>query len=312
MKILVSGSLAFDKILDFPGRFSDHILPHKIHDLNVSFVTENLSENFGGTAGNIAFNLALLGAAPVILSSAGDDFQTYQYWLETKGADLSLVQILKDVPTAFATIMTDQGDNQITGLYLGAMNYPLPWTDRQIPSAELAIVAAGNTADMRRLLPLYRRRQTPFIFDPGQQLPALAPEDIRNGMTGAKIFISNDYELSLAMEKTGWREKDILNKAEILITTFGEKGSRILTQSEEIKIPAAETSEVKDPTGAGDAYRAGLAFGVLKKWPLLAAGRFASIIAAYAVENVGPQSQDFTLHSARARYAENFGEELPS
>lgn len=313
MKILVAGSLAFDKILDFPGRFSEHILPERIHDLNVSFVTDNLSENFGGTAGNIAYNLALLGATPIVLSSAGNDFQTYQYWLESKGVNLSLTSISAERPTGFVTVMTDRSDNQIAAVFLGAMGLPCGVRDEEIPNdASFAIVSPGNPEDMRRFPALFRKRKIPFAYDPGQQIPALSADDLRHGLEGAEIFISNDYELSLAMDKMSWQEKDILEKVKMLVTTYGEKGSRILSKDGEIKIPCAKTGEVKDPTGAGDAYRAGLIFALLKKWPPETAGRFAAITSAYAVEGIGPQFHEFTLHSARARYAENFRKELPS
>lgn len=312
MKILVSGSLAFDKILDFPGRFSEHILPDRTHDLNVSFVTDNLSENFGGTAGNIAYNLALLGLIPVVFSSAGNDFQPYQYWLDTKGVKLGLVRIVENVPTAFATIMTDRKDNQITALYLGAMNYPCNLPDDAVPQVKFGVVSAGNLNDMGRMIGLHRKRKTPFMFDPGQQTTSLSSEQLVNGMDGAEVFISNDYELSMVTDKTGLDTPQILQKSKMVVTTLGENGSRITTAKGTIDIPVAKVEEVKDPTGAGDAYRAGFIAGLLKKWPLEVSGRFAAVVAAYAVEGTGPQAHEFSFHSARARYAENFKKELPS
>jgi adenosine kinase len=312
MKVLVSGLVAFDKVLNFPGVFSDHILPNKVHDLNVSFVTENMSEHFGGTGGNIAYNLATLGLDPVLVASAGSDFQTYQYWLETKGVDLSLVRIIPDKVTAFVTVMTDRKDNQIAAAYYGAADEACAWEDQHIPKVPLAIVSPGNADDMRRFPALFRKRKTPFIFDPGQQIPALSADDLRSGMEGARVLIANDYELSLVMEKTGWTEEEILKHAHMLVTTFGEEGSRVRTADRTLDIPAVRTPDVKDPTGAGDAYRSGLIYGMLKEWPLDIAGRFGSVMAAYAVEGVGPQFHEVSLHAARARYARSFGKELPS
>jgi len=312
MNILVSGSLAYDKIMTYPGRFSDHILPDKIHTLSVSFVTENLSEHFGGTAGSIAYNLGLLGERPTILAAAGNDFGPYREWLERAGADLSFVRVVPDKPTAFATIMTDRGDNQITALYLGTMAESCGVTADDLPRSPLAIIAPGNAEDMRRLPDMYRTRKIPFIFDPGQQVPSLSAEDLRNGIDGAKALIVNDYELSLIAEKTGWDEAKILKHAEILTVTLGEKGSRIRSGERRFDIPVAAVKKVLDPTGAGDAYRGGFIKGLLAGWPLDVVGRFAGITAAYAIEAHGPQGHHFTLHEARARYAQSFGEELPS
>ena len=313
MKVLISGSLAFDKILNFNGKFAEHILPEKIHNLNVSFMTENLSENFGGTAGNIAYNLALLDEEPMIVAAAGgSDFGPYRFWLESKGVDLSLVRIVNDKPTAFATIMTDLGDNQITAIYPGALAEPCDLKDEAIPATPIAVVAAGNVADMRRMIALHRSRGVPFVFDPGQQTPALSADDLRNGITGSNLFIVNDYEMQLVVEKTGWNEDQILEATEALVVTFGEKGSRIRTKKHSYDIPAAKVKEVKDPTGAGDAYRAGFVKGLLKGWPVEVIGKFAGVVAAFAIEGVGPQYHRFSFHEVMARYTENFGEELPA
>jgi adenosine kinase len=312
MKILVSGSLAFDKIMTYSGRFSDHVIPDKVHTLSVSFVTDNLSEHFGGTAGNISYNLALLGEHPEILSSAGNDFGPYREWLEHVGVDLSLVRIVPDKPTAFVTVMTDRYDNQISALYIGTMAESCEVDSSKLLPDSLAIVSPGNAEDMRNLPELYRKKGIPFIFDPGQQVPSLSGDDLKKGITGAKVLTLNDYELGLVLEKTGWSEEDILKHAEILVVTLGEKGSRIRTDEKTFDIPPAAVEKVSDPTGAGDAYRAGFIKGLIADWPLEVVGKFASIIAAYAVEVSGPQGHKFTFHEARARYASNFGEELPS
>lgn len=312
MNILVSGSLAYDKIMTYSGRFSDHILPDKVHTMSVSFVTDNLSEHFGGTAGNISYNLALLEERPMLLSTAGNDFGPYRDWLEHIGVDMDLVRIIPDKPTAFVTVMTDRYDNQISALYLGTMAESCELDAKKLPQVSMAIVSPGNADDMRNLPKLYREKNIPFIFDPGQQVPALSSDDLKNGITGAKALTVNDYELGLVLEKTGWNEEDVLKRAEILVVTLGEKGSRIRTAEKTFDIQVAKTDKVVDPTGAGDAYRGGLIKGLIADWPLDVVGKFASIIAAYAVEVSGPQGHHFTPHEARARYAGNFGEELPS
>ncbi len=244
MEILVSGSIAYDRIMEYSGKFSDHILPGKIHTLNLSFVTENFRESFGGTAGNIAYGLAFLGEKPEILATAGKDFQLYREWLEKLKVGLNFVRIIADKPTGVVSIMTDRVDNQIAAVCLGAMAYPCKTDEDKIPSDALGIVAPGNVEDMRKLPDIYRRKNIPFIFDPGQQIVALSADDLRNGVNGAKILISNDYELALILEKTGWSEKDILSHAEMIITTLGEKGSRIQTREKNFEIPPAKAKEV--------------------------------------------------------------------
>lgn len=312
MKVLVSGSLAYDKIMTYPGRFSDHILPDKIHTLSVSFVTESLSEHFGGTAGNISYSLGLIGEHPAVLAAVGNDFGPYRDWLERAGVDLDFVRVVADKPTTFLTIMTDQGDNQITAVYIGAMAESCETQAGQLPADAMAIVAPGNVADMRRLPGIYRETSIPFVFDPGQQVPSLSADDLRNGIDGAKALLVNDYELSLIVEKTGWDEMEILKHAEILGVTLADKGSRIRTLEKTFDIPAATPGKVLDPTGAGDAYRAGFIKGLIADWNLDVIGRFAGIVAAYAIEAHGPQGHHFTFHEARVRYAQNFGHELPS
>jgi len=309
MHILVSGSLAYDKIMEYLGRFSDCIVPEKIHTLNLSFVTENIKEHFGGTAGDIAYGLALLGEKPEILAAVGRDFQLYREWLEKSGVGLNHLRIILDKPTTVSNIMADCANNQIATLCLGAMAHSCEIEKEKIPTDAIAIISPGNVDDMRRLPALYREKGVPFIFDPGQQIAALTANDLRNGITGAKIFISNDYELALVLEKTGWSEKDILSSAEMIITTLGEKGSRIQTQEKVLDIPIVKIKEVVDPTGAGDAYRAGLIKGIIQNWPIETAGRFGGVMAAYAIEAHGPQEYRTTFSEACARYREDFGTE---
>ncbi len=312
MRVLVSGSIAYDKIMEYAGCFSDHIMPGKIHTLNLSFVAENLEEHFGGTAGNIAYGLALLEEQPLILACAGRDFERYRDWLSRVGVDLSLVKIVPEKTTTVSHIMTDNADNQIAALSIGAMAHSCEVTPDDIPTQALAIISPGNIEDMRRLPGMYREKNISFIFDPSQQIAALSGEEIKNGITGAKALISNDYELSLVLQKTGWSEEDILKYAEMIITTLGKEGSRIRTREKTIDIPCARVDAAIDPTGAGDAYRAGFIKGLIMAWPLEIVGRFASVISAYAVEVNGTQEYSLTLAEARARYAQNFSEELPA
>ncbi|MFA6551093.1 MAG: carbohydrate kinase family protein [Patescibacteria group bacterium] len=311
MKILVSGSLAFDKIMNFPGRFADNILPDKVHSLSVSFEINNLQENFGGTAGNIAYNLAMLGEQPAILASVGRDFEDYRVWLSERGVDTSYIKVFAEEKTAFANIITDQADNQISAFYPGAMKNACDMEPEEKPEETLAIVAPGNTNDMVRLIKYYKERGISYIFDPGQQIPILSADDLRACLKGAKVFISNDYELSLAMKKTKLTEAEILANTEILVTTLGEKGSQIKTKDAGYSIPPAKPKNTSDPTGAGDAYRAGFIKGLIEGWPLEIAGRFASVVAVYTVEQYGTQTHQLNFESAAERYQENYKEELP-
>lgn len=310
MNILVSGSIAYDSIMDFPDHFSNHILPDKIHNLNVSFLIDGLKLNFGGTAGNIGYNLKLLGETPIIISAAGKDFEKYRQWMEDVGINFSNIKIIDNKFTALAHIITDKGDNQITAFYPGSMKYSGGKIKKKFLDNALAIVAPGFIGDMIEYPRVYKENNIPYIYDPGQQITTLSASQLRNGMEGAMIFISNDYELSLVMGKTGWSEKDITERVENLITTLGEKGSIIRTKKEKLEIPPAHPKAVKDPTGAGDAYRAGFIKGLINQWPMEKAGKLASVVSVYAVETYGTQVHKFNWEDIKARYRNNFNEEI--
>lgn len=311
--ILVSGSLAHDYIMDFPGYFRDHIIPEKLHALSVSFFINKMERNFGGTAGNIAYNLALLGEKPTILASAGNDFMAYSKWLIAKGIDISKVRKIAHLPTAGAYIMTDQADNQITGFYPGAMGVRYQGSgirSQVVKKAKLAIVAPGNLEDIRALVKVYKKYRAPYIFDPGQVITALTPQDLRNGIDGAEVFISNDYELEMVLKKTGWKKRDILRRVKVLVTTLGERGSVIEGGVGCWSIPPAKPKNVSDPTGAGDAYRAGFIKGLLLGLPYDKVGKLASTVAAYTVEKYGTQTHSFTWEDVLKRYRTNYKENL--
>jgi adenosine kinase len=310
MELLISGSLAFDRIMDFPGRFADHILPDKIHILNVCFTVNGLTEKFGGTAGNIAYTLALLGERPRILAAAGRDFAPYRQWLLQQGLPLEGIRIVEQELTASAYITTDRSDNQITGFNPGAMRHPcLP----ELPagSAALAIIAPGNLEDMENLSRGCRERGIPYLCDPGQAIPALDPEALAGMITGARLLISNDYELELIRQKTGLQRADLLARTPAVVTTLAEKGSVIATASGETRIPAVPARTVADPTGAGDAYRAGLLKGLAEGRPLASAARMGAACASFAVEHHGTQVHRFAQHELMERLA-LAGEEVAS
>ncbi len=308
MNIFISGSLAYDRIMDFPGRFADHILPDKIHILNVCFMVNGLTEKFGGTAGNIAYNLALLGERPLILATAGKDFGRYREWLARHQLPLDGIRLIPEEFTAGAYITTDQADNQITGFNPGAMKYRSLYSFDSVDAGQsIAIVSPGNLDDMLIYSQIYREKNIPYIFDPGQSIPMWSGERLAEMLTGASITICNDYELEMILKKTGWRLTDIIERCQVLITTLGEQGSRIRRQDEERHIAAVPVNQVVDPTGAGDGYRAGLIKGLVMGKGLVEAAQIGACCASYAVEFYGTQEHSFTLEEFWARYETCFG-----
>jgi adenosine kinase len=309
MRIFVSGSLAFDRIMDFPGRFVDHILPEKIHILNVCFMVNGLTERFGGTAGNIAYNLALLGESPSILATAGDrDFGPYRERLGELGLPLTGIKEIPQEFTAGAYITTDLSDNQITGFNPGAMKYASEYRfDGLDPAVALAIVAPGNLEDMLAYTRFYKDTGVLYIFDPGQSIPAWGGEELKEMADGALALIVNDYELEMFRQKTGLEAAGLLKLTPQLITTRGEQGSLVQTDRGVDEIPAVPASQVLDPTGAGDAYRAGLLKGLALGlgWP--EAARMGAVLASFCVEQQGTQEHRLEVKEFWERFAENFG-----
>lgn len=290
--ILVSGSLAYDRIMNFPGRFRDHIMPDKIHLLNLSFEVETVEERFGGTAGNIAYNLKLLNQNPLIISAAGEDFEQYRNHLRTNSIDDSLIEIIADAKTAFVNIITDLDDNQISAFYPGALADAS--VSNKIPKeVEIAIASPEAKESMINRVVIYQKKELPYVFDPGQQIPMFSGQELRQCMDGAKILIGNDYEIGLIRQKTGLSIKNILKKVEILVITLGEQGSRIYTSTGIIKIKSVKPAKFIDPTGAGDAYRAGFVSALIDGQSLKQCGTLASKIAAKAIEYYGAQEHKF-------------------
>ena len=310
MNIYVSGSLAFDRIMTFPGKFSDHILPDKIHILNVCFLVDGLDEKFGGTAGNIAYSLALLQERPVVLAAVGKDFAPYRARLEALGLTASGIRVIEGEFTAGAYITTDKSDNQITGFNPGAMKHRSRYTFPDVdPTAQnIAILSPGNASDMMEYAEAYRQMGIPFIFDPGQQIPVFTGQQLIDAISGSYALVTNDYELEMVMKSTGLSREGLLGITGNLITTLGEKGSLVAENGNQYVIPPAKVSRNADPTGAGDAYRSGLLKGLAMGKSLPAAARIGSVCAAYCVEQRGTQEHAFTPEAFWARVRENFGD----
>jgi adenosine kinase len=310
VNIFVSGSIAYDRIMDFPGRFADHILPEKIHILNVCFTVNGMQEKFGGTAGNIAYSLALLGEAPLVLASAGRDFERYRKWMEEHELSIKGVRIIEDEFTAGAFITTDKDDNQITGFNPGAMKYPSQYNmDGTEAKDSLAIISPGNVDDMLSYSRACKAGGIRYIFDPGQQIPILPKDGMAEMIDGAEILISNDYELEMISKAVNTTREDLLGMAGAIITTLGEQGSVVHQRGQEdIKVGSAKAERVKDPTGAGDAYRAGLIKGLVMGKSLAQAAAMGSVCGSYAVEHYGTQEHVFSQDEFWARHRAAFGD----
>lgn len=313
MNIIVSGSLAYDRIMDFPDKFSNHILPDKIHILNVCFTINGLKENFGGTAGNIAYALSLLGERPLIVATAGRDFGSYEKWLKKNNIPTEHINIIQDELTAGAYITTDQSDNQITAFNPGAMKHSAKFDfDSLDADGSIAIIAPGNLDDMLNFSRKYKAKGIKYIFDPGQSLPGWDSEKLTEMIEGSLVFISNDYELEMTIEKTGLEADEIAQMTGWLITTRAEFGSLIRYMDngdlKNIRIPAVKPRQVNDPTGAGDAYRAGLIKGLLLPAVDMAhAARIGSLSASYSVEVYGTQNFSFTTDEFNLAFRKAFG-----
>lgn len=297
--------------MDFPGLFKDHFLADKLHNINVSFGVEGVEQNFGGCAGNIAYNFSLLGHEPMIIATAGSDFSAYKTYLEKLGIATQQIHVDASDFTSAAYILTDKANNQIAAFSFGAgkKKYePLP----EAAGVSCAILGAGSLDDLRVLPKYYREKSLLYFYDPAQEIPLLSAEELRDGIEGSAGVFGNDYELGLITEKTGWDEKQILEKTSMLIITYGEKGSRVMTKEGEVRVNAAPVRDVVDPTGAGDAYRAGFISAHLSGQSQKVCAQAGSIAAAYAVEHYGTQNHTYTLEDFKNRYAESYNEAFPS
>jgi adenosine kinase len=312
VSVVCTGSIAYDYILSFKGHFKDHILADKTHILNLSFLVDDLRKHRGGVAGNYAYNLTLLGYPAAVLATAGSDAAEYRDWLVARGVDCQGLRLIEGEITATGFTTTDLDDNQLTGYYGGAMGRAaMLGLDDAPPGAKALIVGPNDPAAMMRLVKECREKGLPFVFDPAHQLPRLSPEDVAEGSRGAWILIGNDYELELIMQRTGRDMDGLLGLAKIVVTTLGRDGSRIATGEGIVEVPPAPARRESDPTGAGDAYRAGLVAGLLRGLELEDAGRVASLAATYAVEQVGTVEHSYTFAEFTQRYKDAFGAPLP-
>ncbi len=309
--VLCTGSIAYDYILTFKGRFKDHILLDKTHILNLSFLVDDLQKRRGGVAGNYAYNLALLGYPSAVLATAGTDAAEYRDWLVAQGVDCRGLRLLDGEMSATGFTTTDMDDNQLTGYYGGAMRRAaMLGLDDGPAEPEAVIIGPNDPGAMKRLVGECRDRGVPFIFDPAHQMPHMSGSDVVDATDGAWIVIGNDYELELIQQRAERDVAGLLELAQIVVTTLGRHGSRITTREGSVDIRAATAVREVDPTGAGDAYRSGLVAALLRGLDMPAAGQVASLAATYAVEQVGTIEHRYTREEFTRRYRDCFGTDL--
>lgn len=306
-QIIVTGSIAYDYLMSFPGRFREHLLADHLHKISVSFLVDSLQRQRGGVAPNIAYTIALLGGRPKIMASAGQDFEEYRLWLEASGVDTSGIVIFEDDYCASFFVNTDEEYNQIASFYTGAMAHASELSFAEhAPDADLVIISPNDPAAMNAYVAECKELDIPYIYDPSQQIIRLTEADIRHGLEGCMLLSVNEYELSLIQEKTGLDRKDILMKAGAMLVTLGRHGSQIYYGDRRLDIPAVEPREIVEPTGAGDAFRGGLLRGLQLGLPWEIAGRMGALAAAYVLENHGTQGHSFTPAEFVARYRQVF------
>ncbi|HKJ08304.1 MAG TPA: carbohydrate kinase family protein [Gammaproteobacteria bacterium] len=307
MSALICGSVAFDTIMVFHDRFKNHILPDKVHMLNVSFLVPDMRREFGGCAGNIAYNLKLLDGDGQPMATVGTDFGPYQQWMDSHGIDRSHVKTVSETYTAQAFITTDMDDNQITAFHPGAMNFAHENRVEEAQGVTLGMVSPDGRDGMIEHATQFAEANVPFIFDPGQGLPMFGGDDLKDFIEKATWVCVNDYESQLIQERTGWSPHEIADRVNALIVTRGAEGSYIYTGGHRIEIPAARPDEVSDPTGCGDAYRAGLLYGLMKDLDWETTGRVAALMGAIKVAKHGTQNHAFTMDEFKDRFKDAFG-----
>jgi adenosine kinase len=308
MNIVVTGSIAFDYLMSFPGKFTEHFLPEHMNRVSLSFLVDTMDKRRGGCAPNIAYTLALLGERPRLMAAAGEDFGEYRQWLEAAGVDTSLVVQIPGKFTASFFCSTDVDNNQIASFYTGAMADSGQLSFRTAGDCGLAIVSPNDPGAMMQYAEECRTMGIAYIFDPGQQCTRMSGAELKDGIVGAHLVICNDYEFELIRQKTGFSEGDVLAESKALVITRGEDGSSVyLSSGERVDVAAVAPHRIVDPTGVGDAYRGGLMKGMALRLPFEICARMGSVAATYALEHLGGQSHSYTLDEFTGRYEHHFG-----
>jgi adenosine kinase len=310
MSALICGSVAYDNIMVFNDRFKNHILPDKVHVLSVSFLVPEMRKEFGGCAGNIAYNLKLLGGDPLPMATVGKDFGSYGQWMDDNDINRRHVSMIDSEFTAQAFITTDLDDNQITAFHPGAMNMSHLNEVSDAEEVSVGVVAPDGREGMIRHASQFAEAGIPFIFDPSQGLPMFDGDDLRHFLNLATWLTVNDYEWELIRDRTGLTEDEVQKSVKALIITRGADGSEIHADGKRLEIPAVKPANAADPTGCGDAYRAGLIYGITNDLDWETAGRMASLMGAIKIECHGTQNHRFEWPDFEARFQESFGRSL--
>ncbi|MBI4789458.1 MAG: carbohydrate kinase family protein [Chloroflexi bacterium] len=311
MGVLITGSIAYDYLMVFPGYFKEHILPDKIETLSVSFLVDSMKRQRGGVATNIAYNLALLGERPRIMATVGQDFGEYREWLEANGVDTRAIVAIPDDYTASFFVSTDHQQNQIAMFYTGAMAHAAKLSFKEHAGGDKIDLVVISPNDPRAMVQYARECQElglPYIYDPSQQIIRLSGEELAAGVSGSLMTIVNEYEFEMLKNKTGWSNAKVAAETQVLIVTCGERGSEIHLGNQVTCIPAVPAQRQADPTGVGDAYRAGIIKGYLKRLPWQTTGQMGALAATYALEEYGTQNHRYAYAEFVARYRERFGD----
>jgi adenosine kinase len=307
MRTLICGSIAYDTIMVFRDRFKNHILPDRLHILNVAFLVPDMRREFGGCAGNIGYNLGLLGGEPLIMATVGDDYAPYEARLKELKLTRQHIRAIPNTYTAQAFITTDLDDNQITAFHPGAMNHSHENHAHEAKDVELGIIAPDGREGMLQHAAELHAAGVPFVFDPGQGLPMFSGEELMRFVERASYVTVNDYEGEMLQERTGKRLEELARKVKALVVTLGARGSLIMTNGQQVEIPAVTAQQVLDPTGCGDAFRAGLLYGIAAGFDWAVSGRLASLLGSIKITSRGGQNHHFTRDEIAQRYKESFG-----
>ncbi len=310
MSIIITGSVAYDYLMSFPGRFSEHILPDQIHQVSLSFLVDSMRKQRGGCAPNIAYSLALLGERPTIMATVGQDFEEYRASLDAVGVDTSAIATVKDEFTSSFFVNTDEENNQIASFYIGAMGKAdmLSFHDLDYQAIEIAIISPNAPAAMVKYARECQELGIDYIYDPSQQIVRLSGKELLEGTRGAQVLIVNEYEFGMTKNKTGLTDQELLALPEITIVTRAEEGSTIYVQDQVLQIPAVPPEPLAEPTGVGDAYRSGVIKGMLRGYSWETTGRIAALAATYVLEQHGTQNHHYTPDEFVERYRQVFGD----
>jgi adenosine kinase len=307
MNIVVTGSIAYDYLMSFPGSFTEHFLPEHFHRVSLSFLVDSMDKRRGGCAPNIGYTLALLGERPLLMATAGEDFGEYREWLEAAGVDTTHVKQVAGKFTASFFCSTDRSNNQIASFYTGAMADAGELSFRSVRDCSLAIISPNDPGAMVQYAGECRALGIRYIFDPGQQVARMSGDELREGAVGATVVVCNDYEFELLKQKTGLDDEAILARSEALVVTRGEHGSSVILPGGRHDVPAVVPRRIVDPTGVGDAFRGGFMKGLALGLSYPISAQLGSVAAAYALEHLGGQSHAYSWPEFRERYAEHFG-----